>query len=123
MTVRKEHVWLAVIVFAMAAAYAAVGLFKHWHFDTSLDLGIFDQAAWHASRFEIPGSTISGYRNILGDHFYPIVFLFAIPYWIAPVAETLIVAQAILIAASIVPVFVFLRRRLPTSQAFGFVVA
>ena len=119
----SERLWLGLIVVAMATAYALIGLFKHWHFDTSLDLGIFDQAVWHASRFEIPASTISGYRNILGDHFYPIVFLLVLPYWIVPAAGTLIVAQAILVAASIIPVFVFLRRRLTSGLAFGMVIA
>jgi uncharacterized membrane protein len=114
---------LAVLVVVAAAAYSAVGIFKHWHFDSSYDLGIFNQATWHLSRFEIPGSTISGHQNILGDHFYPIVFLFVLPYWIVPLPETLIVAQAILIAASIVPVFFFLRRRLSISLSVGLVIA
>jgi len=118
-----ERLGLAFLVVAMASAYAAVGLFKHWHFDSSYDLGIFNQAVWHLSRFETPASTISGYSNILGDHFYPIVFLFVVPYWIAPAAETLIVAQAVLIASSIVPVYFFLRSRLATSLSFALAVA
>ena len=121
--VGRERLGLALLVFVMAAAYAAVGLFKHWHFSSSYDLGIFDQAVWHLSRFEAPGSTISGYQNILGDHFYPIVFLFVLPYWIVPAAETLIVTQAVLVASSIVPVYVFFRRRLSQGLAFGLVVA
>jgi len=121
---RRIHwIGLATVVVIAAAAYAAVGIFKHWHFDSSYDLGIFNQAIWHLSRFEVPGSTISGHQNILGDHFYPLVFLFVVPYWIAPAAETLIVMQAILIATSIVPVYLFLRRRLSPSLSFGLVIA
>jgi uncharacterized membrane protein len=119
----EERLGLVLVVVLTASAYAAVGLFRHWHFDTSYDLGIFDQAVWHMSRFEIPGSTISGYRNILGDHFYPVLFLFAVPYWVFPHAETLIVAQAILMASSIVPVYYFLRGRLSISLSFGLVIA
>jgi uncharacterized membrane protein len=119
----SEGLGLACLVVAMTAAYAAVGLFKHWHFDSSYDLGIFDQVVWHLSRFEVPGSSIRGYQNILGDHFHPIVSLLVVPYWIVPAAETLIVAQAILIAASIVPVYVFLRRRLEAAPAAGMAVA
>ena len=85
---------LLAIVAAFAAAYSVLGLFRHWHFGTGFDLAIFDQAVWHMSRFETPASTISGYSNILGDHFYPILALFAPLYWIAPAPETLIVAQA-----------------------------
>lgn len=97
----------------LAVAYAAYGVLRHWRFGSSgFDLGIFDQAVWHLSRFEAPASTISGFSNILGDHFYPIIALFAPLYWIAPAPETLIVAQAVLLAASNVPVYLFLRARL-----------
>ncbi len=97
-----------------ALGYALFGLNRHWHFGSSAyDLGIFDQAVWHFSRLETPASSITGMSTILGDHFYPIVAAFAPLYWIAPAAETLIVAQAVLFALSILPVFRFLRARLP----------
>lgn len=121
--VQAEAMGVAILVIVTALAYTAVGIFKHWHFDTNYDLGIFDQAVWHMSRFETPASTISGYSNILGDHFYPILFLLALPYWLVPAAETLIVAQAVLVALSIIPVFVFLRRRLVASLCFGLATA
>src|SRR5689334_13054333 len=107
-----------------AVAYATYGLFRHWHFDTSAyDLGIFDQAIWHLSRFEAPASSVRGVTNLLGDHFSPIIALLAPLYWLAPRAETLIVAQAILLAASIVPVWLYARRRLPRGPACGLAIA
>jgi uncharacterized membrane protein len=109
---------VAALVTGFALAYALFGLLRHWHFGSSAyDLGIFDQAVWHLSRFETPASTISGFSNILGDHFYPVIALFAPLYWIAPAPETLIAAQALLLALSIVPVFLFLRDRLPAQPA------
>jgi uncharacterized membrane protein len=105
------------LALGFAIAYALLGVFHHWSFRTSYDLGIFDQALWHLSRFEQPASTISEFTNILGDHFYPIIGLLAPLYWILPTPEVLIVAQACLVAASLLPVFVFLRRRLPFSPA------
>lgn len=119
----NERLGLALAVLATALAYSLVGVFKHWHFNSSYDLGIFDQAVWHLSRFETPGSTISGYPNILGDHFYPIVFLFVLPYWIVPAPESLIVTQAVLIALSMVPIYFFLRDRFPASMSFCLVIA
>ena len=106
-----------------AVAYSLLGLFRHWHFGTGFDLAIFDQAVWHMSRFEAPASTVSGYTNILGDHFYPILALFAPLYWIAPAPETLIVAQSVLLAASILPVFWFTRARLPERPALALCAA
>lgn len=102
----------------LSVAYSLYGLFRHWRFGSSgFDLGIFDQAVWHLSRFETPASTISGFSNILGDHFYPIIALFAPLYWVAPAPETLLVAQAVLLSASIVPAFLFLRARLSSRLA------
>lgn len=106
------------LVALFATSYALFGIFRHRRFVSSAyDLGIFDQAVWHLSRFEAPASTISGFSNILGDHFYPVIALFAPLYWIAPSPYTLIVAQALLLAASIVPVHLFLRARLPERTA------
>ena len=106
------------MVAAFTAAYAVVSLFRHWSFGSSaFDLGIFDQVVWRLSRFESPTSSLKGDINIFGDHFHPIIALLAPLYWIAPRVETLIVAQSVLLAVSIVPVFAFARRRLPVGQA------
>lgn len=102
---------IALLVTGFSLGYALIALFPHWHFETAYDLAIFDQAVWHLSRFEAPASTISGFANILGDHFYPAIGLFTPLYWIAPAPETLLVAQGILFAASIVPVFLYFRDR------------
>src|SRR5689334_18858265 len=92
-----EALTLTIVVALFAAAYSVYGVIRHWHFGSSAyDLGIFDQAVWHLSRFEPPASTISGFTDILGDHFYPIIALFAPLYWVAPHPETLIVAQGLL---------------------------
>lgn len=104
---------VATLVAVFSVVYSLYGVFRHRGFHSSYDLGIFDQAIWHLSRFEAPASSISGFSNILGDHFYPIIAVLAPFYWLAPAPETLIVSQAILLAASIVPVFLYLRKRLP----------
>jgi uncharacterized membrane protein len=115
---RGERLPTAGLVLAFTLVYSLIGLLRHWRFGSNaFDLGIFDQAIWLASRFEAPASTVSGFTNVLGDHFSPIVLLLAPLYWIAPRAETLIVAQAVLFAVSIVPVARFLRRRLNPTPA------
>jgi len=115
---RSPRSWLILIVAASAVGYASFALFRHWHFQSSaFDLGIFDQALWHYSRFERPVNTISGYPHVLAEHFHPILLLLVPFYWIAPRAETLLVAQAILLALSALPVYAFIRRRHPDSIA------
>ena len=115
---------LAALVAAVAVAYSLYGLFRHWHFGSSAyDLGIFDQVVWHLSRFEVPSSTIRGYTNMLGDHFSPIMVLLAPLYWVVPGPETLIVAQAVLLALSLIPVYLYAHRRLPRGAAFAITAA
>src|SRR5712691_4024522 len=120
---RAERAALACVVCALAAGYGVYALLKHWHFDSSYDLAIYDQAVWQLSRFERPASSIRGLPNVFGDHFHPIIALFAPLFWVAPFSLTKKVAQAILLAASVVPVFLFARDRLPYGPALAMCVA
>ena len=107
---------LVAIVFA--ALYAVVGLVRHAHFaSNAYDLGLFDQMVWHLGRFEAPASSIHGLSNMFGDHFSPIHVLYVPLSWLWPSAGSLIVTQAIFFGLSIVPVWVFLERRLPARPA------
>jgi uncharacterized membrane protein len=121
-TSRRDLALLAGVVAACTCLYALVGVVNHRHFGSSLDVAIFDQAVWHLSRWERPFSSIKGY-NIFGDHFHPIIVLFVPGYWIAPGPASLIVTQAIAFGASIVPVFLYMRRRFPSGPALGLAVA
>jgi uncharacterized membrane protein len=69
------------------------------------DLGIFDQAVRSYSHFDAPIVPLKGPgANLLGDHFHPIIATLAPLYWIWPDARMLLVAQAFLIALSVVPI-------------------
>lgn len=105
-----------------ATVDAVAAVIHHVHMQTGLDLALADQAVWHYSRFETPFSSILG-KNVLGDHFSPIVALLAPLYWIWSDPRTLLVAQSILIAASIVPVFAFAERRVGRTAALLIAVA
>ena len=71
----------------------------------SWDNAIFEQAIKAYSRFEPPIVPVKGPDyNILGDHFSPIDALLAPFYWVFPSGVTLLVAQAVLIALSVVPI-------------------
>jgi uncharacterized membrane protein len=111
------------IACGFAIAYGLCGILRHRQFDSSYDLAIYDQALWHLSRFEGPASSFRGISNIFGDHFHPIIVVLAPLYWMWPTAEALIVAQAVLLACSIVPVYLYARDRLPYWPAVGMSVA
>ncbi|MGA9715212.1 MAG: DUF2079 domain-containing protein [Aeromicrobium sp.] len=95
---------LTIVLSLLAAAgYATVSLVRFATFvPVSYDNGIFEQAVKSYSR---PGAPIvdikgPGY-NILGDHFSPIDALIAPVYRVLPSAQTVLLAQVLLIAVSV----------------------
>ncbi len=93
--------------------FSLVSIIEHTHFRTyGDDLGIFDQAIWHYSLFQTPVSTVRGLSNILGDHFHPILILLAPMYWIFHTPVNLLVAQAFLLAITIIPIYLIAKKEL-----------
>jgi uncharacterized membrane protein len=71
----------------------------------SWDLGIFEEAVKSYAHFHAPVADLKGPGfNILGDHFSPVTALLAPFYRVFPSPVTLLVAQALLFAVSVVPV-------------------
>ena len=96
--------WLiALIVFA---AYAPISIFRYLRLDpSSWDLGIFTEYVKQYAHLHAPIVDIRGAGfNLLGDHFHPIVALIAPFFRVFPSPVTLLVAQALLAAVSVVPV-------------------
>jgi uncharacterized membrane protein len=120
---RRDTLILAILVCVFTSVYAIGGLSHYRLFESGSDLAIFDQAIWHASRYESPASTISGFSNILADHFYPILGLFVPLYWIVAAPPTLIIVQSLLLGVSLVPVFLFLRGKLTSGPALTLTAA
>jgi uncharacterized membrane protein len=102
----------------VAAAYCVFALAQYYTFKTSsYDLVIFDEAVRSYAHF-MPGiSIIKGVHNgfgphfsILGDHWSPIIASLAPLYWIYNSPVTLLIAQAVLFALAIPPLWLFTRR-------------
>src|SRR5690348_1745055 len=116
---------LAVGTAAAAALYATISLLRYRAYRTSTyDLVIFDQAVRSYSRFHLPVAIVKGVHNgfgpdftVLGDHVSPVLVLLAPLYWIYDGPPTLLVAQAVLFALAIIPLWVLARRRLDTVGA------
>ncbi|MFF7635786.1 DUF2079 domain-containing protein [Kitasatospora sp. NPDC008050] len=87
-------------------AYGALSVAKHLQLRTNgYDLGIFEQAVRAYSELRAPVSELKGAGfNLLGDHFHPILITLAPFYRLFPSPVTLLVAQAALLAVSVVPV-------------------
>jgi uncharacterized membrane protein len=108
---------LLVLVGVSACVDALASVLRYVHLQSGVDLAIFDQAVWHYSRFQAPFSSVKG-EDLLGDHFHPIVALLAPLYWIWADPRTLVVAQAVLVSLSIVPVFLFACDRVGRAPAY-----
>jgi uncharacterized membrane protein len=120
-----------VVAVGVLTGLAAVGYggVEFWKFVTfrasTYDLVIFDQAVRAYSRFHAPVSVVDGVHrgfgaqfSVLGDHFSPILAVLAPLYWIHSGPSTLLVAQALLFAAAIPPLWVFARRELGPFPAY-----
>ena len=116
---RPAHrVAVGVLTAVAAAAYSVFALFRFYTFQTaSYDLVIFDQAVRSYAHFRPGISIIKGVHNgfgpqfsVLGDHWSPILAALAPLYWIHNSPETILVAQAVLFALAIPPLWIFTRR-------------
>jgi uncharacterized membrane protein len=96
--------WL--IALAVFAAYLPISVFRYLRLDpTSWDLGIFTEYVKQYAHVRAPIVDVRGVGfNLLGDHFHPIVALIAPFFRVFPSPVTLLVAQALLAAVSVVPV-------------------
>jgi uncharacterized membrane protein len=124
-TIRLRPQWLlAAITAASMLLYASVSVLRWWHFDLdSFDLPIYHQVVWELSRLHAPAVSVLGEENYFGDHFSPILAVFAPLYWAAPSPVVLLVGQTVLIAASIPAVYLYARRRVSERAALILCVA
>jgi uncharacterized membrane protein len=117
-----------------AALYTGFALALYYTFrTTSYDLVIFDEGVRSYAHFSPGISIIKGLHNgfgpnfsILGDHWSPILASLAPLYWIYSSPETLLVAQAVLFALAIPPLWLFTRRAFgggPKAIAAAYLVA
>jgi uncharacterized membrane protein len=126
-TARPDPVaWL--IALATFAAYTTLSVARYLRLSPgSWDLGIYTQYVRQLADLHAPVVAIRGPGfNLLGDHFQPIVALVAPFFRLFPTPVTLLVAQALLTAVSVVPVCRAARARLGTGvsrvigAAYGF---
>jgi uncharacterized membrane protein len=88
------------------AAYCVISLSKYFQLAPgSWDLGIYTEYVKQIAHLHAPVVPIRGPGfNLLGDHFQPIVGLLAPFFRLVPSPATLLVAQALLTAVSVLPV-------------------
>jgi uncharacterized membrane protein len=115
-TTWAQRVIAAALALAAAATYGALSLLRHRRFAiNSWDNAIFEQAVKGYARPGAPIVDIKGPGfNVLGDHFSPIDALIAPFYRAFPSAQTILLAQVLLIAVSVGVIAALAMRRLGT---------
>ncbi len=106
-------------------AYAAISLFRIIQLHpSSWDLGIYTEYVKQYAHLRAPIVDIRapGF-NLLGDHFQPIVAVLAPFFRIFPSSATLVLAQALLVAASVFPISQLAREKLGTGPGRAIAVA
>jgi uncharacterized membrane protein len=116
---------IALLTAVAALLYCLEALLEYRRFLTStFDLVIFDQGIRGYAHFQAPVSIARGiadgegaHFSLLADHWSPILALLAPLYWIHDSPATLLVAQGVLFALAVPPLWVYTRRRLDSEAA------
>lgn len=100
-------------------AYMTLSLRLHQRMlSNAFDLGIFEQVIRSYADGHLPVSEVKGPDYpVLGDHFHPVLALVAPFYRLWPSPQVLLVVQAALIAASVLPLALWARRALGSGAA------
>ncbi|MGW5739808.1 DUF2079 domain-containing protein [Amycolatopsis sp. NPDC003861] len=96
--------YLLAAVFGVAYAVVSVSRYRNFH-TMSFDLGIFEQVVRAYAHLDAPVADLKGAGFLIfGDHFSPVTAVLAPLYRLAPTPVTLLVAQSVLFAGSVIPV-------------------
>src|SRR3990172_12453162 len=109
---RKSSLIL-ILWITFASFYSFVSLIKHWHFQTGLDLAIYNQTLWFFSHLKLPYVTLypTFGRLVWADHFTPSLFLLTPFYALFPRAETLLILQSIFFTAGVIPLYLIAKEK------------
>jgi uncharacterized membrane protein len=121
-----DLVGVGLLTLVVGAVYTLFEIEQQRHFGTAgYDLGIFDQAIHNYAHLRAPVSLMKGVHNgfgthfsVLGDHFSPLIAVLAPFYRAFPHATTLLIAQGLLLTASLPAVWIFCRRALGRPAAY-----
>jgi uncharacterized membrane protein len=99
-------------VVILSILYSALSILRHMHFQSGgFDLGLYDQTVWKFSQFLDPFNTVKG-RIIFGDHLVLTLPLLGPLLYLWNDVRILLIAQAVAIALSSVPIYYVALKRL-----------
>ena len=108
----KAHAafWIAGIFFVFGSLWTVSSCFRHESLNSGFDMAIFTQAISNTARGDWFYSSIKGGISLLGDHFAPLLAVYAMPYKIWPDPDLLLGIQAFGAASCVFPLAKIVRR-------------
>ena len=118
---------MTILTVVAALVYVTDALIRFRRFlSSTFDLVIFDQGIRGYAHFSAPVSIARGVADggtahflLLSDHWSPLLAVLAPFYWIHDGPTTLLVAQGVLFALAIPPLWAFTARQLGPLAAYG----
>ena len=105
-----SNFWIVGFFAFFGSWWTASSLLRHAAFKTSFDMAIFTQSVWNTAQGEWFYSSIKGGICLLGDHFAPLLAVFALPYRLWPEPGLLLAIQAFSVAACVFPLARIVRK-------------
>ncbi len=112
--------YLLVLGYAVVLSYLSA--VRYWSFTDAWDMGGFVQAIWSGTQGHLLDYTVNSFfyagfpaqlvHSFLGTHFSPILFVLVPVYALLPDPVTLLVAQSLVIALGLLPIFWLSKRNL-----------
>jgi uncharacterized membrane protein len=110
---RATLVFVALMV-AFALVMGTLSLVRYASLHSDIDLGLYSQVVWNTAHGDwFRNSVLPFTENYLGNHFTPILILFAPLYRLWPDARLLLLVQVIVSALGAWPLFLLAREKLP----------
>lgn len=104
---------LAALLVLTGLLYGTLAFALNGHLRTyGFDLGIYYEALRGYAHFGLPLVALKGvHYDLLGDHFEPMLAVLVPTYWLWPSPDVLLLDQVLLLALSLIPVWMFAERR------------
>lgn len=122
----KENILLLIIVSLFFVVFSTISLNRYWQYATwYYDFGIFYQAISSVAQGKEPiiDHFIFTNKNILSDHFHPIIFLLSPFLIIFPKGETLLILQSLIVALSGIFIYLTFKKIIKNKfQSFLFLI-
>src|SRR5579875_2049991 len=122
----RHRLCVGLLTTAAAAVYVTYGLVQYATFRIGIyDLVIFDQAVRSYAHLHDGTAPVKGVQDgfgpafsALGDHWSPVIAVLAPLYWLYDGPQNLVVAQGVLFALAVPPLWLFTRRVATVAAAY-----